>query len=486
MAPGKRSVSPAPGAPLQLLRWRGRTQVFVERIDGLELPMVRIPAGSFWMGSPEGEEGRSEAEGPVHEVQLGEFLLGRTPITQEQWRMVAAWEPKEGERWGRKLQPHPSRFDSWEASAPVNRTFLSYSPELLSTPDRNRCHVKAAERAIAALGFVQAESEYPMAGLKPAMASSDLIARCGLFVGLYGLRYGDRVADRPELSTAELEFDLATERGLPRLIFVLDLESSELGLPAKALVDAEEGERQRAFLQRLQASGVMIQRFRNPDHLAALLLEALKPYGALADPNRLRPVECVSWEDAMEFCSRLSQRTGRIYTLPSEAQWEYACRAGTTTPFAFGETLTDEQANYRASETYGKGPKGAYRKQTTPVGMFPANGWGLQDMHGNVWEWCLDQWHGSYKDAPEDGSAWLLEEGKQRLLRGIEGREEERGTDAKERAGGGGRRLLRGGSWDLLPGSCRSAFRLHARPDDADDSIGFRVVCLPQGPSLNA
>ncbi|MFN9955366.1 MAG: formylglycine-generating enzyme family protein, partial [bacterium] len=96
-------------------------------------------------------------------------------------------------------------------------------------------------------------------------------------------------------------------------------------------------------------------------------------------------------------------------TLPSEAQWEYACRAGTTTPFAFGETLTDEQANYRASETYGKGPKGAYREQTTPVGMFPANGWGVQDMHGNVWEWCLDQWHGNYEGAPEDGSAWLAD-----------------------------------------------------------------------------
>ncbi|MFN7632428.1 MAG: SUMF1/EgtB/PvdO family nonheme iron enzyme, partial [Cyanobacteriota bacterium] len=103
-----------------------------------------------------------------------------------------------------------------------------------------------------------------------------------------------------------------------------------------------------------------------------------------------------------------------------------------------------------------------------------------------VWEWCLDQWHGNYEGAPEDGSAWLADGDGKAEQRGIEGREEERGTDGKERAGGGGRRLLRGGSWDLLPGSCRSAFRLHARPDDADDSIGFRVVCLPQGPSLNA
>ena len=107
----------------------------------------------------------------------------------------------------------------------------------------------------------------------------------------------------------------------------------------------------------------------------------------------------------MEFCRRLSQRSGKRYGLPSEAQWEYACRAGTTTPFHFGETLTAELANYDATSTYGDGPEGKYRKQTTDVGSFPANAWGLQDMHGNVWEWCEDQWHGSYEGAPRDGSA---------------------------------------------------------------------------------
>jgi formylglycine-generating enzyme required for sulfatase activity len=172
-----------------------------------------------------------------------------------------------------------------------------------------------------------------------------------------------------------------------------------------------------------------------------------------------RPVEQVSWDDAMEFCSRLSQRTGRTYTLPSEAQWEYACHAGTTTPFGFGETITSDLANYRGSETYGQGRKGEFREQTTPVGMFPANAWGLQDMHGNVWEWCLDHWHKSYVGAPEDGSAWLAEEG--------------------------GNRLLRGGSWSFIPRSCRSAYRDRSRPDLANGLVGFRVVCLPQGPSLN-
>jgi formylglycine-generating enzyme required for sulfatase activity len=179
-----------------------------------------------------------------------------------------------------------------------------------------------------------------------------------------------------------------------------------------------------------------------------------------------RPVEQVSWHDAMEFCNRLSQRTGRTYRLPSEAQWEYACRAGTSTPFHFGETITTAIANYNGTSTYANGPKGEDRKQTTPVGMFPANAWGLQDMHGNVWEWCLDHWHRSYEGAPVDGSAWLKEPGVNDQ------------DDAKTR-------LLRGGSWINNPGLCRSSCRDRPLPDFANYYAGFRVVCLPQGPSLN-
>jgi formylglycine-generating enzyme required for sulfatase activity len=187
---------------------------------------------------------------------------------------------------------------------------------------------------------------------------------------------------------------------------------------------------------------------------------ALNPsnFTGQADSDQ-RPVEQVSWHDAMEFCRRLSALSGDAYKLPSEAQWEYACRAGSTTPFAFGETITPELANYRGTSSYANGPKGEYRQQTTPVGMFAANAWGLQDMHGNVWEWCLDHWHDSYEGAPFDGSAWV--------------------------SGGGQSRLLRGGSWHDLPGGCRSAYRALDRPDYANDDVGFRVVCLPQGPSLN-
>ena len=180
-----------------------------------------------------------------------------------------------------------------------------------------------------------------------------------------------------------------------------------------------------------------------------------------------RPVEQVSWEDAMEFCHRLSLRTGRTYALPSEAQWEYACRAGTTTPFHFGDTISPELANYRGDFAYADGPQGVYRKQTTPVGMFPANAWGLHDMHGNVWEWCLDEWHDSYEGAPTDGRAWL------------DAAEREKSKESVKI------KLLRGGSWNFVPGDCRSAFRDLSLPDDAYDFVGFRVVCLPQGPSLN-
>jgi formylglycine-generating enzyme required for sulfatase activity len=181
-----------------------------------------------------------------------------------------------------------------------------------------------------------------------------------------------------------------------------------------------------------------------------------------------RPVEKVSWLDAMEYCNRLSQRTGRTYTLPSEAQWEYACRAETATPFHFGGTISPELANYDGNYAYGNGPTGIYREQTTPVGIFLANAWGLQDMHGNVWEWCLDEWHESYEGAPTDGRAWVD------AVVGEKSKESEKP------------RLLRGGSWYGNPGDCHSAYRYRDQPILAYNNVGFRVVCLPQGPSLNS
>ena len=295
----------------QVLRWQSTTQAFSELLgDGQALTMLRIPAGRFLMGSPDHESGRAADEGPLHEVELQEFLLASTPITQAQWRVVAAWEPRQGAAWQSPLPLEPSLFQ--------------------------------AERARLSEG---------------------------------------------ETNTAQ------------------------------------------------------------------------------------RPVERVSWEEAMEFCRRLSQRSRRRYTLPSEAQWEYACRAGSSTAYAFGSELTAELATLRfhagrlsdpgapASATAGQ--------QTTPVQVdsdHPANAWGLRDMHGNVREWCLDHWHDSYRGAPHDGSAWI---------------------DAEAPATA--ERVVRGGSWMDLPSDARSACRRRLPPQSREPIVGLRVVCLPgpPGPAIS-
>ena len=286
-----------PAESWRILRWSSRQLAYREPLAaGVTLTMLRIPAGSFWMGAPEGEAESSAQERPVHRVTLGEFLLGQTPITQAQWRAVAQWERQEhedGALWPPKLDPDPVAKQK----------------------------------------------------------------RRDLF------------------------------------------------------------------------------RFRGDQ----------------------RPVVNVSWRQAMAFCQRLRLRTGKNYTLPSEAQWEYACRAGTTTPFHFGATISTNLANYDGSEAYGDGPKGDNRQQTTDVGIFPANAWGLHDMHGNVWEWCADHWHNNYEGAPEDGRPWLDESADEHQSR-----------------------LLRGGSWSGLPLFCRSAYRSRNHPDFRDFDWGFRVCCLPQ------
>jgi formylglycine-generating enzyme required for sulfatase activity len=191
------------------------------------------------------------------------------------------------------------------------------------------------------------------------------------------------------------------------------------------------------------------------------------------------PVDSITWNQADEFCLRLAAITGRAYRLPSEAEWEYSCRAGTTTPFNFGPTITPELANYcgtggavcgdsdgksvasdvyndvkYTSAAYGQGPVGIFRATTTRPGSFPPNRFGLYDMHGNVWEYCLDKWTASYADALLDGSAYL--------------------SGPRD-----SQRILRGGSWSHNPAICRSAFRDSLAPDDSgwQGRIGLRVVC---------
>jgi eukaryotic-like serine/threonine-protein kinase len=163
------------------------------------------------------------------------------------------------------------------------------------------------------------------------------------------------------------------------------------------------------------------------------------------------PVERVSWRDARLFCDRLAKKTGRNYQLPSETQWEYACRAGTTTPFSFGETITVDVANFNGEHTFKDEPRGFYFHSTSAGGKFPPNAFGLHDMHGNLWEWCADNWLNDYVSSPRDGSSYLNK--------------------------GSPYRVARGGSWHEPPALCRSASRLQVVETDADEFMGFRVVC---------
>mgnify|MGYP001095560674 CR=1 FL=1 len=284
------------------------TEVLSENI-GLE--MTLIPSGTFLMGSPEDELKRDNSESPQHQVTVPSFFMGRYPITQAQWRVVAGWEPV-----NRELNPDPSCFKE---------------------------------------------------DLKELSLLSPL------------------KSDRPENS--------------PR--FVPQGKSDES------------------------------------------MLNAFSRWN--------RPVECISWLDAKEFCVRLSQRTKKEYRLPSEAEWEYACRAGTTNPFHFGKIITTDYVNYDGNYTYGESPKGKYREQTTPVGYFKtANAFGLYDMHGNVFEWCEDDYHHSYEKAPTDGSAWLNDKYTSKIIRG--------------------------GSWDNRPNFCRCAFRYFNEFVYGLKYIGLRVV----------
>ena len=163
------------------------------------------------------------------------------------------------------------------------------------------------------------------------------------------------------------------------------------------------------------------------------------------------PVEQISWRDAQNFCKRLSEKTGRNYHLPSESQWEYACRAGTSTPFSFGETLTSELANYNGEHIFKDEPRGVYFHSTSEGGKYPPNAFGLYDIHGNLMEWCADNWINDYRMSPRDDSAYQMIDNPDHVVRG--------------------------GSWHDTPHLCRSAARIRFGQKEAEDYIGLRVIC---------
>ena len=164
-----------------------------------------------------------------------------------------------------------------------------------------------------------------------------------------------------------------------------------------------------------------------------------------------RPVEQVSWNKCQKFCGKLSKKTRKNYHLPSEAEWEYGCRAGTKTAFHSGETITTDLANYNGNFIYAEEGKGIYREKTVEVGTYPPNAFGLYEMHGNLWEWCEDGWHDNYKEAPKNGKVWTAQ------------------IDTK---------VLRGASWYFsTPSCCRSANRNCTNRAYDSDQNGFRLVC---------
>lgn len=162
------------------------------------------------------------------------------------------------------------------------------------------------------------------------------------------------------------------------------------------------------------------------------------------------PVENVSWNNAVSFCEELAIKTGKSYTLPSETQWEYACRAGTGTAFYFGDSINSDLVNYNGNYSYGLVHKQKFRQKTLAVGSLMPNAYGLYDMHGNVYEWCLDDWHSNYNGAPDNQNPWFSRSSRWKVVRG--------------------------GSWNTSPQDCRSTSRSLHMADSAYGDIGFRLV----------
>ena len=182
--------------------------------------------------------------------------------------------------------------------------------------------------------------------------------------------------------------------------------------------------------------------------------------GSQRKSDRWLPVAYVSWHQAMGFCERLTMRErlekripeGCTFTLPTEAQWEFACRAVSDTPFAYGRQLSSRKANFDGNFPYGTAPTGRFLGRVAPVGSYPHNPWGFYDMHGNVWEWCYDR-YGVYSDGPIDDPA---------------------GSES------GPNRVVRGGSWFDNAKYCRSAMRVQVNPKNRRENVGLRFALAPE------
>ena len=269
-----------------------------------------------------------------------------------------------------------------------------------------------------------------------------------------------RAAEAAEAAAAELEARKPRMlKALEEEMVVIPAGKYRMGSPKKEKERYDdEGPRHRVTISKFFA--VSKHEVTRGQYAVFAGLTGHSPSGGCSwiDPGFVQgeddPVVCVSWGDAQAFVRWLSSETGHDYRLLTESEWEYAARAGTKGPFHFGSTISTistDQANYNGNHTYGNGRKGVYRQRTVPVGSFPSNKFGLHDMHGNVYEWVEDCWHGDYKGAPTDGSAWTS-------------------------GGSCGYRVLRGGSWNSEPRSLRAANRSRNGTGLRGSNIGFRVA----------
>jgi formylglycine-generating enzyme required for sulfatase activity len=248
-------------------------------------------------------------------------------------------------------------------------------------------------------------------------------------VGIYSHRYkpGDSFKDCPEC---------------PEMV-VIPAGSFQMGSPtSETLREGDEGPQHRVTIPKPFSVGKY--EVTQAEYHA---VTGSNPSNFKGDQN---PVEKVSWEDAQKFLRMLNAQTSKKYRLLSEAEWEYAARAGTTTPFNTGNTITSEQASFDWKSTYNGSSRGGYNSRTTVVGLFLPNAFGLYDMHGNVWEWVKDCWHKNYDGAPTNGGAWIN--------------------------GDCSRRILRGGSWNYEPKEMRSARRFGETTSIRDLSNGLRIA----------
>lgn len=251
--------------------------------------------------------------------------------------------------------------------------------------------------------------------------------------------------DRPREIIGKTFRDSLKSGGEGPLLVVIPAGRFQMGSPSNESMRSEnEGPQHEVIIAQPLAIGVHAVTFDDYDRYTGS--KNARPGSRSLDSH---PVRNVSWDDAQKYCQWLSEQTGHTYRLPSEAEWEYACRAGTLTVFSFGDQITPEQVNYDGNSPYAGGVKGLYRQSTVPVRSLPPNPWGLYEMHGNVWEWCQDHWHGDYQGAPNDGSTW--------------------------ETGGSSSRVLRGGSWYDYGRNVRSASRIRLGPGFRNGSLGFRV-----------